>query len=163
MKKEGWTGSALLILIPIEILAVIRYVIYPFWLSLNFLMIPELVRWIGLLLIILSIPMIIWIHQTLGRSYSYALETKTEQTLMTTGPFGRIRHPLYSTHNIFNLGKVILILNIPLIILAIIGIPLTYARIRDEERMMIEQFGSEYEDYMKKTGRIFLNFLVEKK
>jgi protein-S-isoprenylcysteine O-methyltransferase Ste14 len=45
--------------------------------------------------------------------------------------------------------------NIPLIIFAILGVPLTYMRMKDEERMMIEQFGSEYEEYMARTGRIF--------
>lgn len=155
MKKEGRTGIILVFFIPIEIVIVILYVINPLWLSLNFLMIPELVRWIGLFFLLLSIPMAAWVHHTLGRAYSYALETKTEQTLITSGPFSRVRHPLYSAHNIFNLGKVILTLNIPLIILAILGVPLTYARMRDEERMMIEQFGSEYEEYVKRTGRIF--------
>ena len=155
MKKEGWTGIALVIFIPVEIAVVILYVINPFWLSLEFLMIPELARWLGLFFLLLSIPMAAWVHQTLGRSYSYALETKTEQTLITSGPFGRIRHPLYSAHNLFNLGTVILTLNIPLIVLAILGIPLTYTRMRDEERMMVEQFGTEYEEYMKHTGRIF--------
>ena len=38
---------------------------------------------------------------------------------------------------------------------AVIGVPITYLRMKDEERMMIEQFGSDYEEYMKKTGRIF--------
>lgn len=165
MKKEGWTGIALVIFIPVEIVVVILYVINPLWLSLEFLMIPELVRWLGLFLLLLSIPMTAWVHQTLGRSYSYTLETKSEQTLITSGPFARIRHPLYSAHNLFNLGKVILTLNIPLIILAILGIPLTYTRMRDEERMMVEQFGKDYEDYMMQTGRIFpkLSEMMSKK
>ena len=155
MRKEGWTGTVIVLLTPIELIITIIYFINPLWLSLSFLMIPELVRWFGLILMLASIPLVTWVHQTLGRSYSYALETKNEQTLVTTGPFGRLRHPLYSAHNIFNLGKVFLTLNILLTVIAILGIPITYARIRDEERMMIKQFGSEYEQYMKRTGRIF--------
>jgi len=155
MSQEGWTGVAIVIMAPIEIAVAILYVINPFWLSLNFLMIPELARWVGLFVLLLSIPIAAWVHQTLGKSYSYALETKNEQALITSGPFSRVRHPLYSAHNIFNLGKVILTLNIPLFLLSIFGVPLTYARMRDEERMMIEQFGSDYEEYMKTTGRIF--------
>jgi protein-S-isoprenylcysteine O-methyltransferase Ste14 len=41
------------------------------------------------------------------------------------------------------------------IIFAIFGIPLRYVRMRNEERTMIEQFGSEYEEYIERTGRIF--------
>jgi len=155
MKKEGWTGIAIVILFPVEIFIVILYIINPAWLSLAFLMVPELLRWIGLILTIVTIPIVVWVHQTLGRAYSYALETKSEQSLITSGPFSRMRHPLYSAHNIFNLGMILLTLNIPLIIFAIFGIPLTYARMRDEERMMVEQFGEEYEEYIHRTGRIF--------
>ena len=155
MKKEGWTGIALVVLIPVEFIIVILYIINPNWLSLAFLMVPELLRWLGLVLTIVSIPIVVWIHQTLGRAYSYALETKSEQSLITSGPFSRMRHPLYSAHIIFNLGMILLTLNIPLIIYAILGGPLTYTRMRDEERMMVEQFGVEYEEYMRRTGRIF--------
>ena len=155
MKKEGWTGIAIVLLFPVEIIVATIYLLNPFWLSLTSLMVPELVRWLGLLLTLASIPCVAWVHRTLGRSYSYALETKNEQTLVTSGPFSRVRHPLYSAHNIFNLGMVILTLNIPLIVFAIFGVPLTYVRMRDEERMMVEQFGEEYEVYMQRTGRIF--------
>jgi len=155
MKKEGWTGIALIILIPVEFVIVFLYIINPVWLSLTFLIVPELLRWLGLFLTIVSIPIVIWVHQTLGRAYSYALETKSDQTLIASGPFSRVRHPLYSAHNIFNLGMILLTLNIPLTIFAILGVPFTYTRMRDEERMMVTRYGSEYEIYMKTTGRIF--------
>jgi protein-S-isoprenylcysteine O-methyltransferase Ste14 len=155
MKKEGWTGIAIIILMPIEIIIIVLYFINPLWLSLSPLMIPETFRWLGLFFVILSLPYIIWVHRTLGRAYSYALETKNEQTLVTTGPFSRIRHPLYSGHILFNFGSIFLTLNIPLITLAILGIPLTYVRMRDEERMMIVRFGEEYEQYILRTGRVF--------
>ena len=159
MKKEGWTGIALIILIPVEFVIVIFYIISPLWLLLTFLMVPELLRWIGLFLAIVSIPIVVWVHQTLGRAYSYALETKSDQILITSGPFSKVRHPLYSAHNIFNLGMIFLTLNIPLIIFAIFGVPFTYTRMKDEERMMVTQFGSDYEEYMKRTGRIFPKLL----
>ena len=158
MRKEGWTGLAIIMVIPIEILLVLVYVISPLWLSMSFLEVPELARWCGLVLIIISISLAAWVHQTLGRAYSYALETKSEQSLITTGPFSRTRHPLYSAHNLFNIGMIILTLNIPLIIIALFGIPVTYVRMRDEERMMVNQFGSEYTQYMKRTGRIMPKF-----
>jgi len=158
MKKEGWTGVALIFLLPVGFFFASIYLANPVWFSLSFLMVPELLRWFGLFITIVSIPIIIWVHQTLGKAYSYALETKSEQSLITTGPFRRLRHPLYSAHNLFNLGMIFLTLNIPLTIFAIIGVPLTYVRMRDEERMMFEMFGEDYKEYMKQTGRIFPKF-----
>jgi len=158
MKKEGWTGIAIYLLSPVELAFIIIYIINPLWLSLSSLMVPEILRWLGLFIIMVSISCAAWVHHTLGRAYSYALETKKEQSLITIGPFSKVRHPLYSSHNIFNLGKILLTLNIPLILFAIIGVPLTFVRMKDEERMMIDQYGEEYEEYMHRTGRIFPKF-----
>ena len=159
MKKEGWTGIAIVVLTPIEIIIIIIYAFFPALLSWTFLfIIPEIVRWMGLIFTLLVIPLVVWVHRALGKAYSYALETKVQQNLITSGPFRRIRHPLYSAYTLFNLGMVLLTMNIPLTVFAIIGIPITYSRMRDEELMMIEKFGSEYEEYMKQTGRIFPKF-----
>ena len=155
MKKEGVTGILIVILIPLEIILVLLFVWGPVWLSWADLSFPYWVHWLGTGIMIISLPLVVWVHRTLGRHYSYALETKTEQKLVTSGPYSKVRHPLYSAHNLKNLGLILLTANIPLIIFAIFGVPLTYQRMKDEERMMIEQFGSEYEEYKERTGRIF--------
>ena len=151
MRKEGITGFLLIILTYVELVLILLYVWGPMWMSWADLVFPYWVHWSGAGLMLISIPIMSWVHRTLGKHYSYALETRTEQKLVTSGPYSRIRHPLYAAHNLNNLGMVLLTANIPLIIFAIIGVLLTYARIKDEERMMIEQFGSEYEEYKEKT------------
>jgi len=165
MKKEGWTGYALVLLTPLELILIVLYIWNPSWLSWTILPINELLRWLGLGLILLSIPMAAWVHRTLGAHYSYALETKEEQKIITVGPYSRVRHPLYSTHNLFNLGMIFLTANLPLTLFALLGIPLIYARMKREEAMMINQFGKDYEDYMQQTGRIFpkLSEMMSKK
>jgi protein-S-isoprenylcysteine O-methyltransferase Ste14 len=155
MKKEGVTGILLIVLTPVELILILLYVWGPVWMNWADLLFPYLIHWLGAGMLLVSIPFMSWIHRTLGEHYSYALETKNEQKLVTSGPYSRVRHPLYSVHNLFNLGMVLLTANIPLIIFAIIGVPLTYMRMKDEERMMIEEFGSEYEEYRDRTGRIF--------
>lgn len=158
MKKEGVTGILLVVLTPIELILIILYAWGPTWMIWADLVFPFWVHWMGVGILIISIPLAFWVHRTLGNHYSYALETKREQKLVSEGPYARVRHPLYSAHNLFNLGMILLTANIPLIIFALIGLPLTYTRMKDEERMMIEQFGSEYEEYMQRTGRIFPKF-----
>jgi len=155
MKKEWVTGILLIVLTPVELILILLYVWGPIWMNWADILGPYWIHWTGAGLMVLSIPLMSWIHTTLGKHYSYALETKSEQTLVKSGPYARVRHPLYSAHNLNNLGMILLTGNIPLIIFAIFGIPLTYVRMRDEERMMIEQFGSEYEEYIERTGRIF--------
>jgi len=155
IKQEGWTGILLVILTWVEIAIVLLFLWAPPWMAWADLVFPFWLHWTGAILIICSIPFMAWVHRTLGKHYSYALETKTEQKLINSGPYSKIRHPLYSAHNLFNLGIIFLTAYLPLIVFAIIGLPFTYARMKYEEKMMVEKFGSEYEDYKKRTGRIF--------
>lgn len=155
LKQEGWTGILLVILTYAEIIVVILFLWAPQWMLWADLTLPVWIHWMGFVVIVCSIPYMVWVHRTLGQHYSYALETKTEQKLISSGPYSRIRHPLYSAHTLFNLGMILLTAYIPLILFAIIGVPFTYARMMREEKMMIEKFGSQYEEYMKKSGRIF--------
>jgi len=155
LKKEGWTGIALIVLTPIELILIFLYVLNPIWMTWANLEFIEVVQWFGLSITGVSIPLAAWVHRTLGRHYSYALETKMEQSIVTIGPYSRIRHPMYSVHTLFNLGMILLTANIPLIFFAIIGVPFTYARMKSEEEMMMLQFGDEYASYMLRTGRIF--------
>ena len=165
MMKEGWTGYALVLLTPLELIFIVLYIWNPSWVPWSVLPIPELLRWIGYGMILVSIPMAAWVHHTLGSHYSYALETKEVQKIITAGPYSRVRHPLYSAHNLFNLGMIFLTANLPLAVFALLGIPLVYVRMNREEVMMIEKFGNDYEDYQKRTGRIFpkLSEIMSKK
>jgi protein-S-isoprenylcysteine O-methyltransferase Ste14 len=42
-----------------------------------------------------------------------------------------------------------------LLLFMIIGVPFTYWRLSKEEAMLIEQFGNQYREYIKRTGRLF--------
>jgi len=74
-------------------------------------------------------------------------------TLITTGVYKYIRHPLYTSLILFSLGgflKAPSILGTGLVITTVIGVYLT-ARI--EEGHNLERFGDSYQDYMEKTKR----------
>jgi protein-S-isoprenylcysteine O-methyltransferase Ste14 len=78
MKQEGWTGIALVVLTPIEVILIVLYLFNPSWMLWANLTLPEQVQWLGLGLIVISIPLVFWVHRTLGAYYSYAIETKME-------------------------------------------------------------------------------------
>jgi len=155
MRKEGWTGRALVVLTPVKVIFVILYLLDPIWMSWANLEFLDAFRWIGFVLTVLSIPLVAWVHRTIGRHFSYALETKKDQSIVSVGPYSRIRHPLYSAHTLFNLGMILVTANIPLIMFGVFGVPLTYSRMKSEEAMMMNRFGDEYVNYMMRTGRIF--------
>lgn len=139
-------------------IAVVLYVIASPWLLWSQLPLPNWIRWIGVGLAIISIPLLIWIQHTLGKYWHPYLELKEEHTLVTSGPYNRVRHPMYTVFITFNFGMMLTSANLFLLIQLIFGIILIYARIGREEQMLRERFGYEYEEYMKRTGRFLPPF-----
>ena len=89
-----------------------------------------------------------WVHKTLGQAM-------LEHGLATTGPYRRVRHPISITTG-FVLISVSIIASDLLLLLSIIGfviLMIIYAP--REEKLLIEEFGEQYLDYMKSTGRFF--------
>ncbi|MEM1052055.1 MAG: protein-S-isoprenylcysteine O-methyltransferase [Pseudomonadota bacterium] len=95
-------------------------------------------------------------HADLGRNWSVTTEIHNEQTLITNGIYSRIRHPMYSAIWLGFLAQPLLIHNW----IAGFGGPVAFAimyfmRVPYEEAMMKEKFGTEYEAYMQRSGRLF--------
>ncbi len=91
---------------------------------------------------------------TLKKNFSGALRIRDGHTLVKNGIYKWVRHPAY-------LWAIVLFVGIPVMFSSIIGflvmlllVPILLHRIKLEERMMIERFGNEYEDYMRSSKRL---------
>jgi protein-S-isoprenylcysteine O-methyltransferase Ste14 len=117
--------------------------------------VPAAVRWIGLPVGLAGLALLFATHRALGRNWSGVLEISEQHRLVVSGPYRRVRHPMYSALFCVVLSNALLSANW-LIALTNLGcVTLMYfARVRDEEHMMIDQFGDEYRAYMKRTGRL---------
>jgi protein-S-isoprenylcysteine O-methyltransferase Ste14 len=75
--------------------------------------------------------------------------------IITTGPYGVVRHPLYFSYVCILFGLALLLstywLMIPLFCV-LIGI---YPTAKAEEEVLIDQFGTEYLEYQKEVGMLF--------
>ena len=92
--------------------------------------------------------------RTLGRSYSYGLRTLEDQKLVQHGVYRYIRHPITFASIIYK-PAISLVLSSLYRSLAMLGnIALLLYRIRIEEKIFIEEFRSEYIQYMKRTKRL---------
>jgi len=80
-----------------------------------------------------------------------------KQNLIQNGVYKHIRHPMYTSHLLWGIGNALVFANWivgPAMLIAfILFLP---QRIKREEKLLIEEFGSKYEDYIKKTGALFL-------
>lgn len=98
-------------------------------------------------------------HADLGRNWSVSLEIKARHSLVTSGIYRHIRHPMYAAIWLIVLAQPLLVQNWIAGPLAIIAFGLMYAsRSVHEEAMMREHFGAAYEAYCLKTGRVFPRF-----
>ncbi len=94
-------------------------------------------------------------HADLGANWSPSLQLRAEHELVTRGVYRRIRHPMYASQWLWSIAQPLLLQNwIAGWSSAALFLPLYLARVPQEERMMIEQFGDAYRAYTQQTGRI---------
>ena len=154
VEREGrWSILRRIVLALVSVAASILYAVNPGWLGTFAIPLPPWSQWFGVGLGAVGLILLVWVHHTLGRHWSTNLQLKQEHTLVTSGPYRWARHPMYTA--LFGLfaGLVFVAASWLVVPLVAVAIFVLYARIGEEEAMMIEQFGDEYRIYMQRTGR----------
>ena len=155
-REEGMVSKIAGLLGMLGFLSVIVYAINPIWLEFASLSFPAWLRWLGLGLALVGFALLQWSQVTLANSWSDTPRMMKEQTLITSGPYRTIRHPIYTAFLLI-LGSTLFISSNWLIGLCWAGMTIleVISRISFEESLMLEFFGEQYREYMKKTGRLF--------
>lgn len=96
-----------------------------------------------------GILLAIWARLHLGRNWSPAPAVKHDHELVTSGPYSRIRHPIYTGMLMAMLGSALL-MPVWFIILLAFG-AMFVRRVRTEERLMESQFPGRYPEYERRT------------
>ena len=92
-------------------------------------------------------------HADLGDSWSVTLELNARHRLVTRGVYRVVRHPMYVAFFVLGVGQALLLANWAAGFSGLVATSLLVAvRLPREEAMMIEAFGEEYRDYMRRTG-----------
>ena len=129
------------------------YLINPAWMAWSKLGLPEWARWLGVGIGILCAFGIYWLFSSIGSGITPVSATRKEHKLSTRGIYRWVRHPLYTIGSSFIISFGMMADNwfIALMgMLAFIGMAI---RTPKEEANLIEKFGDEYREYMKRTGR----------
>ena len=75
--------------------------------------------------------------------------------LVTQGIYRHVRHPMYLALLLYSLGQALVLPNWVAGPSYLVAIALLFVlRVGPEERMMLEQFGKDYEAYMTRTKRL---------
>lgn len=113
------------------------------------------IRLIGLGTFVLFSWLQVAAYKKLGKNYSQEIAIINGHGLVTTGIYKAIRHPQYACQALSDIGAGLALMSYLVVPVAVlIELPLFILRAAREEKMMINHFGNEYEDYKKKSGFI---------
>jgi protein-S-isoprenylcysteine O-methyltransferase Ste14 len=135
------------------------------WLAIYEYSLSEAPQWVwsgaGLVLMLAAMVINRLAAKELGRFWD-RLVIQDEHRLVTSGIYSVVRHPIYTSYILLFFGHMILFQSVWATLLLGAVCTLWFGiRIRIEEAMLLQQFGEEYERYMRQTKRLvpfsFLN------
>ena len=129
------------------------YLLNPIWMAWSKMGLPDWTRWLGVALGALCVPGIYWLFSSIGTGITPVSATRREHKLSTSGPYRWVRHPLYTIGSSFIVSFGLMADNWFIALMGILAFIAMAIRTPREEANLIEKFGDEYRDYMRRTGR----------
>ncbi len=126
-----------------------------FWArALNLGILHNYLQFLGLVLVASGVALREWAVLSLGRSFTVTVSIVPGQALVEHGPYRWLRHPSYS-------GSILSLVGFPISLGTWVGgllvLILSFCgylyRARIEEKALLEVFGDDYRDYMRRTWR----------
>jgi len=134
-------------------LVIILNIFFPEWIGWSKLNLPGWLRITGLALALISVLWLWWVFFTLGSTASETVLPEESQELITTGPYGFVRHPLYAGGLLFLFSIGLVFADWVILIFALAGfLAFRFLVIPAEEESLLAAFGEDYETYRRRTG-----------
>ena len=114
----------------------------------------EFLNLVGLSSMLIGLAIRLWARKTLGRYFSASLRTLDAHKLVKDGIYRHVRHPAYTGNFLFWFGTPLLFSSWYGFLIMLLLIPCFLYRIKIEESMLIEKFGSEYLEYAKRSKKL---------
>src|ERR1700722_1138164 len=112
----------------------------------------------GVGLFVCGIALAVWARLHLGRNWGMPMTQRAEPELITSGPYGFVRHPIYSGLLTAMLGTVLVNNLLGLIVVAVL-IGYFYSCGTVEERNLVSAFPAAYPEYRSRT-KMLIPFLL---
>ena len=129
------------------------YLINPAWMAWSKIGLPEWMRWFGVIIGVAAVIGVYWLFSSIGSGITPTSATRKEHQLVTKGPYRWVRHPLYTIGSSLFIAFGMMADNWFIMLLGILAFIAMASRTPKEEANLIEKFGDEYRQYMKRTGR----------
>jgi protein-S-isoprenylcysteine O-methyltransferase Ste14 len=142
----------------VMLLVVSGYVlIFSDWVQLGFLKSHFMARslgsaFTGLALTWLGVGLAIWARYHLGQYWSARVSIKEGHELIRTGPYARLRHPIYSGLLLATIGTALVIDKWRCVAGILLILAAFSLKARMEESMLAQQFGDAFGEHRRHTG-----------
>ncbi|HAM52868.1 MAG TPA: hypothetical protein DCP92_20030 [Nitrospiraceae bacterium] len=144
----GWIGQPLIIRHCAcgTLFSLIRFLFHPLGIFLGILL--ALCGHIGTL----------WCYSALGDSWRIGINKGERTTLVTNGPYGLVRHPIYLFQMMILIGMLFFLPTLFSFVILLIHFTCTIIKASDEEAYLMAIHGIAYRVYLSGTGRLFPNW-----
>lgn len=117
---------------------------------------PDLwiVKLIGLAIDFAGLALAIWARRVLGRNWSGEITIKAGHELVRSGPYGTVRHPIYTALLAMYAGTAIVSGQMHALVGLVLAVIAYLRKTRLEEANLDEAFGPEYDAYRNETWAI---------
>ena len=127
---------------------------------LNTRFIPEAfgIRAVALTMIVAGLAITVWARRHIGQFWSARVMLKEGHELIQSGPYARVRHPIYSGIFLAMLGTALFVGEWRALLGTAIFFVGHWLKARREETLLATQFGPVYDEYRQRTGSLLPRF-----
>lgn len=105
----------------------------------------------GIALTAAGIAFAIWARLTLGGNWSGTVTLKEGHTLVQRGPYRWVRHPIYTGLLLASVGTAVVSGSLHSMVALLVILFGFWLKIATEESLMVQTFGAEYVEYMRRV------------
>jgi protein-S-isoprenylcysteine O-methyltransferase Ste14 len=105
----------------------------------------------GLVLLLLGFTLCSYVHHYMASDWRTGVDERAETSLITSGPFSRLRHPMFLGVVISQLGLFFSMPSVFSLICLVAGMVAVIAQARFEEKELARRFGEPYLAYLALT------------
>ena len=114
----------------------------------------------GSLLSVMGAALVVRSRAVLGAAWSLVADADQDTGLITAGPYGLVRHPIYLGFALLTLGQATAFGSWPALIIVLLAVLPTLAwRGHVEEKLLGHIFGERYSEYRRRTRMIIPHLL----
>jgi len=120
---------------------------------LNLRIIPHIapIAWAAAVLCVIGLGFAIWARVTLGRNWSGMVTLKEEHELVERGPYRFVRHPIYTGILTMFFATALARGHLSGFVGTLLMFASFWIKLRDEEKLMLQQFPERYADYRRRA------------